>query len=181
MYLESNVAALGRQRLADGPVLSPRLRRAVRRPVVRTALSTFYGPFRCASLCPGLPGCRDCSHSATEIKVDAEHAARMPETPSLSCRCSIGGMPSKVSVKCAIPGCHRRLKMTLAEREELRLVGRENNATAGARMPRPREGRLQLRIRRYRHRCPAGGTPGRGIQGNSPLARDADPAARGGG
>ena len=55
----------------------------------------------------------------------------MPETPSLSCRCSIGGMPSKVSVKCAIPGCHRRLKMTLAEREELRRAGRENNATAG--------------------------------------------------
>ena len=40
-------------------------------------------------------------------------------------------MPSKVPLKCAIPGCHRRLKMTLAEREELRRVGRENNATAG--------------------------------------------------
>ena len=40
-------------------------------------------------------------------------------------------MPRKVPVKCAIPGCHRRLKMTLAEREELRRVGRENNATAG--------------------------------------------------
>ena len=40
-------------------------------------------------------------------------------------------MPSKVPVKCAIAGCHRRLKMTLAEREEMRLVGRENNATAG--------------------------------------------------
>ena len=51
--------------------------------------------------------------------------------PSSSCRCKIGEMPSKVPVKCAIPGCHRRLKMTLAEREELRRVGRENNATAG--------------------------------------------------
>ena len=40
-------------------------------------------------------------------------------------------MPRKVPVKCAIAGCHRRLKMTLAEREELRRVGRENNAAAG--------------------------------------------------
>ena len=47
------------------------------------------------------------------------------------CRCNIREMPSKVPLKCAIPGCHRRLKMTLAEREELRRVGRENNATAG--------------------------------------------------
>ena len=40
-------------------------------------------------------------------------------------------MARKVPVKCAIAGCYRRLKMTLAEREELRRVGRENNATAG--------------------------------------------------
>ena len=40
-------------------------------------------------------------------------------------------MPSKVPVKCAIAGCHRRLKMTLAEREGLRQEGREHNATAG--------------------------------------------------
>ena len=40
-------------------------------------------------------------------------------------------MARKVPVKCAIAGCHRRLKMTLAEREELRQVGRENDATAG--------------------------------------------------
>ena len=40
-------------------------------------------------------------------------------------------MPRKVPLKCAIAGCHSRLKMTLAEREELRRVGRENNATAG--------------------------------------------------
>ena len=40
-------------------------------------------------------------------------------------------MARKVSVKCAIAGCHRRLKMTLGEREELRRVGREHNATAG--------------------------------------------------
>ena len=49
----------------------------------------------------------------------------------MSCRCRIGEMARKVPVKCAIAGCHRRLKMTLAEREELRRVGRENNATAG--------------------------------------------------
>ena len=40
-------------------------------------------------------------------------------------------MPRRVPVKCAIAGCHDQLKMTLAEREELRRVGRENNATAG--------------------------------------------------
>ena len=40
-------------------------------------------------------------------------------------------MPRKVPFKCAIAGCHRRLKMTLGEREELRRVGRENNAAAG--------------------------------------------------
>ena len=44
-------------------------------------------------------------------------------------------MSRKVPVKCAIPGCHRRIKMTLAEREELRRVGRENNATAGVVCP----------------------------------------------
>ena len=61
---------------------------------------------------------------------EADHSARMPETPSLSCCCNIGEMPSKVPATCAIAGCHRRVKMTLAEREELRRVGRENNATA---------------------------------------------------
>ena len=40
-------------------------------------------------------------------------------------------MARKVSVKCAIAGCYYQRKMTLAEREELRRVGRENNATAG--------------------------------------------------
>ena len=59
----------------------------------------------------------------------------MPETPSLSCGCNIREMPSKVPVKCSIPGCHRRIKLTLAEREELRRVGRENNATAGVVCP----------------------------------------------
>ena len=69
-------------------------------------------------------------------KVDeADPSARMRETPSLICRCNIGEMPRKVPVKCAIAGCHRRLKMTLAEREELRRVGRENNATAGVVCP----------------------------------------------
>ena len=49
----------------------------------------------------------------------------------MSCRCNIGEMRRKGPVKCAIVGCHRRLNMTLAEREELRQVGLENNATAG--------------------------------------------------
>ena len=40
-------------------------------------------------------------------------------------------MPRKVQVKCAIAGCYRRLRVTLAQREELRRVGRENNAAAG--------------------------------------------------
>ena len=44
-------------------------------------------------------------------------------------------MARKVSVKCAIAGCHYQRKMTLAEREELRRVGRENNATAGVVYP----------------------------------------------
>ena len=52
-------------------------------------------------------------------------------TPSLSCGWNIRKMPRKVPVKCAIAGCDRRLKMTLAEREELRRVRRENNAAAG--------------------------------------------------
>ena len=53
------------------------LRPAVRRPVLRTAFPAFNGPFRSARLFPGLPGCGDCSHAATKIKVDAEHPARM--------------------------------------------------------------------------------------------------------
>ena len=60
---------------------------------------------------------------------------RAPDPPYLVCRCNIGEMPSKVPVKCAIAGCHYRLRMTLAEREELRRVGRENSATAGVVCP----------------------------------------------
>ena len=33
-------------------------------------------------------------------------------------------------------GCYRRLKMTPEEREELRLIGRENNATTGVIRPK---------------------------------------------
>ena len=44
-------------------------------------------------------------------------------------------MARRVPVKCAIAGCYRRQKMTLAEREELGRVGRENNATAGVVCP----------------------------------------------
>lgn len=38
---------------------------------------------------------------------------------------------SHQAFKCAIAGCYYQRKMTLAEREELRRVGRENNAAAG--------------------------------------------------
>ena len=69
------LSTVGRQ----GPFCPQGLRPAVRRPVVRTAMSAFNGPFLCASLCPGLSGCRDCSHTATKIKVDAEHPARKPD------------------------------------------------------------------------------------------------------
>ena len=62
-------------------------------------------------------------------KVDAEHPARMSDP--LGCCCNIGEMARKVSVKCAIAGCHYQRKITLAEREELGRVGRENHATAG--------------------------------------------------
>ena len=40
-------------------------------------------------------------------------------------------MPRKVPVKCSIAGCHGRLKVTLAQREELRRVGRKHHSTAG--------------------------------------------------
>ena len=89
------------------------------------------GPFPVCESIPRTTWAQGFSHAATKMKVDAVHPARMPETPSLLFRCKIGEMARKVPVKCAIPGCHRRLKMTLAEREELRRVGRENNAMAG--------------------------------------------------
>ena len=117
-------------------------------------------------------------------KVDeADHSARMPETPSLSCDCNIREMPRKVPVKCAIAGCHRRLKMTLAEREKLRRVGRENNATAGLVCPADVQAafNFEFEFDDIDVDVPLGGTPGRGVQGNSPLARDVDPAAWGDG
>ena len=55
----------------------------------------------------------------------------MPENHCLICRCNIGEMPGKIQIQCAIAGCYYQRKMPLAEREELRRVGRENNATAG--------------------------------------------------
>ena len=67
--------------------------------------------------------------------VAADYSERTPEISPLRCRCNIGEMPRKVPVKCAITGCHRRIKMTLAEREELRRVGREHSATAGILCP----------------------------------------------
>ena len=45
-------------------------------------------------------------------------------------------MSRKISVKCAMAGCHRRLKMTPEQQEELRRVGRERNAVAGIVCPR---------------------------------------------
>ena len=58
--LRKQCSCLGLQRLADGVrSVPPVTRPAVRRPVVRTAISAFTGPSRFASLCPGLPGCRD--------------------------------------------------------------------------------------------------------------------------
>ena len=55
--------------------------------------------------------------------------------PALRCGCNIGEMPGKLQVKCVFAGCHQRLKMALAQREELRRVGRENNAMAGVVCP----------------------------------------------
>ena len=52
-------------------------------------------------------------------------------SPALPCGCNIDEVSGKVQVKCAIASCHRRLKITLVHLEELRRVGRENNATAG--------------------------------------------------
>ena len=54
-----------------------------------------------------------------------------PYAPTLRCDCNIREMPERIQIKCAITGCHRRLKMTLAQRGVLRRVGLENNATAG--------------------------------------------------
>ena len=67
------------------------------------------------------------------IRSDSTHVDQRPGRtgPALRYGSNIGEMPRKVQVKCAIAGCHRRLRMTLAQREELRRVGREHNATAG--------------------------------------------------
>ena len=110
-------------------------------------------------------------------KVDAEHPARMSDP--LGCCCNIGEMARKVSVKCAIAGCHYQRKMTLAEREELRRVGRENHATAGLVCPAHVRAAFNFEFDDIDIDVPLGGTPGRGVQGNSPLARDAGPAAGG--
>ena len=88
-------------------------------------------------------------------------------------------MARRVPVKCAIAGCHRRLKMTLAEREELRRVGRENNATAGLVCPAHVKAAFNFEFDDIDIDVSNGRIPGGSIQGNSPLARDADPAARG--
>ena len=64
------------------------------------------------------------------IVYEAGHPVRLYK-PRLALRSNIGEMARKAQVKCTIAGCYRRLKLTLAECEELRRVGREHNATAG--------------------------------------------------
>ena len=84
-------------------------------------------------------------------------------------------MSPKIPVKCVMAGCHRRLKMTPEQREELRRVGQERNAVAGivTEMPQVREGArastsrgrresLLRRVHRTETRRPAGGVPHRG-------------------
>ena len=162
-----------------GPVLSPGLRTPVRSPVVRTAISAFTGPFWFASLCPGPPGCRDFpSPQPKKIEASPWH---MPDPPSLSCCCNIGENAQKS------PGQMRHSRLPPPAEDDLRrTLGTEAGGTGasrhgGPRVPGPREGCLQLRIRRYRHRCSNGRIPDRGIQGYSPLARDVDSSARSGG
>ena len=164
--------------MADGSVLSW-VTSAHRKTGCANRVFNVQRPFRVCESLPRTTWMQGLSRAATKIKADAEHPARMSDP--LGCCCNIGEMARRVQVRTAIAGCHYQRKMTLAERGELRRVGCENNATADVVCPAPREGRRQLRIRRYRHRCPAGGNPGRGVQGKSPLARDIDPAARGGG
>ena len=90
-------------------------------------------------------------------------------------------MPRKVSLKCAIAGCHYQRKMTLAEREELRRVGRENYATAGLVCPAHVKAAFNFEFDDIDIDVPLEELLVEGVQGNSPLARDADTAAWGGG
>ena len=177
--LGSSVVAAGRQQLADGSALPPGY---IRQPEYRCANRVFFvqRPFPVCESLPRTTLVQGFSHCVTKIKVDAEHSARMP-APFLSCRCKIGGNAQKS------PGQmrYRRLPPP-AQDDPRRTRGTEASGTGeqrcgGPRLPRPREGCFQLRIRRFRHRCSSGGTPCRGGQGYSPLARDAYPAAGNGG
>ena len=58
-------------------------------------------------------------------------------------------------------------------------MGRKNNATAGIVCPADVKAAFNFEFDDIDIDVPLGGTPGRGVQGNSPLARDADPATRG--
>ena len=69
--------------LADGGGSVPRLRPAVRTPVVRTAFSAFKGPFLLCVPTPRTTWIQGFSRAASKINVDAELFARMPETPGL--------------------------------------------------------------------------------------------------
>ena len=122
---------LSRQQFPNGVRSVSRVTSGSQKTGCANRIFSVQRPFPVCESMPRTTWGQGFSHDATKLKVDAEHPARMPETPSLVCRCNIGGMPRKVPVKCAIAGCYRRIKMTLAEREELRRVGRENNATAG--------------------------------------------------
>ena len=177
MPFESDVVALAPQQLASGGRPVPRVTSGSQKTGCANHLRR---PFPVWEPMPRTTWVQGFSHCATKIKVDAEHTAHMP-APSSSCRCRIGGNAQKS------PGQmrHRGLPPP-AEDDPRRTRGTEASGAgeqrhAGPRLPGPREGCLQLRIRRYRHRCPAGGTLDRGVQGHSPLARDVDPAALGGG
>ena len=130
MPFESCVVAFGRQPLAGGVQFCPS--GYVRRSEDRLSEPQFQPS-------PALPGVRVYGQDHLGAGIFPRRNQKglklrpgaCPNPPSSSCRCKIGEMPRRVPVKCAIPGCHRRLKMTLAEREELRRVGRENNAAAG--------------------------------------------------
>ena len=45
-------------------------------------------------------------------------------------------MSCRIPVRCAMTGCHRRLKLTPEQRSELRRAGREHNEVAGIVCPR---------------------------------------------
>ena len=102
-------------------------------------------------------------------------------SPALRRGCNIGEMPRKVQVKCAIAGRNRRLRMTLAQREELRRVGRENNATVGLVCPVHVKAAFNFEFDDIDVDVPLGELLVEASKDTPPLARDADAAAGSGG